>query len=67
MSKGIDQKTSDEIQNKESKVLEVAKGFLPKKRGRPKKTDTQEIMKKKKSAGVKSVTQIKKKNNSKGS
>lgn len=45
----------------ESKVLGVAKEFLPKKRGRPTKpSDIQEIMEKKKEAGIKHVTPIKK-------
>ena len=43
------------------KVTDIAKGLLPKKRGRPpkKQEDIQELLKKKRKAGIKQVTQIK--------
>ncbi len=43
---------------KENKVLGIVKEFLPKKRGRPKKDEIQEMIQKKKKAGIKRVTQI---------
>ncbi|MCH9630283.1 MAG: hypothetical protein S4CHLAM37_02770 [Chlamydiia bacterium] len=43
-----------------SKVLGIAKGLLPKKKGQQKKADVQEIMEKKRKAGIKQVTPIKK-------
>jgi hypothetical protein len=52
-----------EISKNEDKILEVAKGFLPKKKGKYKKEDIQEIMEKKRQAGVKKVTPIKSKKN----
>lgn len=47
----------------DSKVLEIAKGLLPKKRGRPAKSpsEIQDLMEKKKMAGIKQVTPIKSK------
>lgn len=47
----------------DSKVLEVAKSLLPKKRGRPAKSpqEIQALMEKKKQAGIKQVTPIKSK------
>ena len=52
------EETGDE---EESKVFEVAKEFLPKKKGKSlKETDVQELMEKKRAAGIKQVTPIKK-------
>ncbi|GAB4184291.1 MAG: UPF0158 family protein [Simkaniaceae bacterium] len=49
-----------EAEEKESKVFEVAKGLMPKKRGRPPraKEEIQEYLEKKRKAGVKSVTPL---------
>ncbi len=55
VSKGFE---SGEGELDDTKVLEIAKGLLPKKRGRPGKEDVQDIMEKKKAAGVKQVTPI---------
>ena len=48
---------------KRRRVAEIAKGFLPKKRGRPpkEKAEIQEMLQKKRKAGIKQVTQIKSK------
>jgi hypothetical protein len=58
VTKGFEKKSEDE-----TKVLEIAKGVLPKKRGRPVKTrsEIQELMEKKRKAGIKQVTPIKSK------
>jgi len=46
---------------KKGKVSDIAKGLLPKKRGRPpkEKAEIQELLQKKRKAGIKQVTQIK--------
>lgn len=48
-------------EGKGSKIASIAKGLLPKKKGRPpkEKAEIQEIMKKKREAGIKQVTPIK--------
>lgn len=61
VSSNLDKKVSAE---EEEKILGVAKEFLPKKKG-AKKTDIQEIMERKRQAGVKKVTPIKSKKNKK--
>lgn len=59
VTKGFEASQKDD----ESKVLEIAKGLLPKKRGRPAKSpaEIQDIMEKKRMAGIKQVTPIKSK------
>ncbi|CCB88423.1 UPF0158 family protein [Simkania negevensis] len=54
---------TDPEAGKGSKIADIAKGLLPKKKGRPpkEKAEIQELMKKKREAGIKQVTQIKKK------
>lgn len=53
--------------SKKGKVSELAKGLLPKKKGRPpkEKEEIQELLQKKRQAGIKQVTQIKKSNKKK--
>lgn len=52
----------EEEEEEENKVFEVAKEFLPKKKGKSlKDSDVQELMEKKKAAGIKQVTPIKSK------
>lgn len=55
-------------QPKKGKVSELAKGLLPKKKGRPpkEKEEIQELLQKKRQAGIKQVTQIKKTKKKKG-
>ena len=62
VSSSLDAEKTDK---KDGKILEVAKGFLPKKKGGGKKTDIKELMEKKRQAGVKKVTPIKSKKNKK--
>ncbi len=59
----IMQAISGGSEKREEKVFEVAKGLIPKKRGRPPKAkeEIQEYLSKKKKAGIKSVTQIQRK------
>lgn len=55
-------KSLEEEEQEEQKVFEIAKEFLPKKKGKSlKETDVQELMEKKKAAGIKQVTPIKSK------
>ncbi len=55
-------KSFEEEENEEGRIFEVAKEFLPKKKGKSlKESDVQELMEKKKAAGIKQVTPIKSK------
>ena len=59
----VSQATTVPSEGKGSKISNIAKGFLPKKKGRPpkEKAEIQELMKKKREAGIKQVTPIRKK------
>lgn len=63
MFQAVSQRESDEgpEEGKGSKIADIAKGLLPKKRGRPpkEKAEIQELMQKKREAGIKQVTPIK--------
>ncbi len=59
----VSQSAAEPEEGKGSKIADIAKGLLPKKRGRPpkEKAEIQELMKKKREAGIKQVTPIKRK------